>query len=180
LSNPYKLVEFTPNLLSKTTKDWNILLVKYSLFQGEYKRVLEWASQCIDYKAKPEDCAYAIIRESEKSASAIVEVVYHKKGSSRSWLKMMDVTLSPEVEVMATSDNIDGLANLMDIYTAAVLGSFKLTSERKANIVKLYGRNPALMSYLSVLGTEFNSKSHSGPLKNLKVTIEGRWLVFSI
>jgi len=173
----HRLVEFDSELFTRTNEEWERQLKKLgsSVFPSEVRRVLAWAASCQNYTAT--DCAYAVVFDGDDYASAIVEVVYHRNGASSAWLKMLDVTLAPAIDAAMLGPNVDlvGVERVIRIFAASALGAFKLTGQRKANVVKLYGRNGPLLTFLKVLGAEFASNPKA---KDLGVSIEGRWLVF--
>jgi len=171
--------EFTATTFDETNKAWREQLEKNaeSLFPNEILRVLDWAATRISYDTKAADCAYGVFLDGEHVASAIVEIVYHRKTAASMWVKMLDITLSPELDLSITDENqvIEAIARLFGVFGAAVVGSYKLTNNKATKVVKLYGRNPPLLAFLKAFGADISKDAR---LKNLEVTLDGRWLVF--
>jgi len=119
---------------------------------------------------------YRCIVDDNGKEWGIVEIVLSENGSSI-WVKMLDIHLSPEVEL--NDETEESTKSRLDVFRAALIGIFELTKEiENTTTVKVYGRTDALVSFLRGMHDAFSVFTTLGTIKGIKVSIEGRWLVF--
>ncbi|WP_428718596.1 hypothetical protein [Undibacterium curvum] len=172
----YFIDQFDQAKLDATRETWINSAEALGIPSLEYNRILQWASTRIDYKANNGDSyAYGIFHKDSQEAVAIVDLVYTKRSNGDvGWLKMLDVSLSPTfapTQILAVPERYN---EVLAIYASAILGTAQLTSDHKARVVKLYGRDDDLFRLFVAL----NERLHT-LLQNATSKMEGRWLVIS-
>lgn len=172
----YELRAFDKNTLAATKKSW---LHQIETHAGEilptaYVRILDWAHDHVDYSCENGNAiAYGIFPQDQQTAVAIVTVSYTKTG--RKWLKVLDLDLSPTLDLSFFDDSFS-FDVIGGIFAAAILGTIKLTkTAHPAKVTKLYGRSGTALTFFKGFGAAF--EKFGGP-KGMTVSIEGRWLVF--
>lgn len=172
----WSLDKFDSDRLSATRANWGSHLKRHKdqFLASEYQRILDWTEDHIDYQGNSKDTfAYGIFADSAKHADAIVEIIYAKSG--KQWLKLLSLHLCPSAELSFETQSFD-IAKVAGIFSAAVTGTVKLTSTaHPTKVTKLYGRSGTLLAFLQGLGSHIQA---NGGVKGLKVSLEGRWLVF--
>ena len=114
--------------------------------------------------------------EDDNKTHALVEVIQSKKGKEV-WIKMMDITLCPELEFSTQDDS--NTAERLKVFVTALIGIFNLTKGvTLANTVKVYGRTELLLTFLRGMHDSIKAVTELGTIKGIDVSIEGRWLVF--
>lgn len=171
----FELRPFAADSLKKTRSRWEKQLKNadsLAVMPSEYSRLMDWAEGHMDY-VNGEEFAYGIFPIDNDVAVAVAEIIYTRR--QRRWLKLLNLTLSPQYDVSLSSEN-PKLSDLMQIFAAAVVGTVHLTAIHASTVTKLYGRSSGMLSFL---------KGFAGYLEVQKVdgitaTIEGRWLVFTV
>lgn len=173
----YEFRRFDDRSLSSTEASWKRQLSKHSseVIPTEYERKLAWAREHATYGKDEEIFAYGVFRDGGLIASAIVDVVYTKAG--RKWLKLLDINLTPDLDLSFNSDKPD-LDAIGDVFTAAITGVIALGAVHPAKETKLYGRSGTLLSFLKGLGAHLNGDGGKLIRGKIEVLMEGRWLVF--
>lgn len=174
MANPYKLKRFDAESLAATEVNWRKQIVRHKdeLIRTEYDRILKEMRENAIYDNERELFIYGVFEDGSPTASALVEVLYPKAG--RRWLKQLDLHLSPVLDLSFYKDNVD-LLGLSQVFGAAVAGTLRLTKDHPSQQVKLYGRSGTLLNYLKGLAVALGGEPS---LKEIKITVEGRWLVF--
>ena len=170
----YTMNPFTKATLDATKKAWDLQLKKHQedLLSWEWQRVLEDAASKIDY-SKGDQFAYGIFEDGCDTAEAIVLLVYRKE--AKKWLKLLELNLSPSVDLSFSDQTLD-IQQLSSIFGAAVIGTIRLTgTAHPTKVTKLYGRSGTLLSFLKGVGAYIEREAQ---IKGLRVSIQGRWLVF--
>jgi hypothetical protein len=171
----YELKPFTNDTMAATRNAWGkeVCAREGEILSTQYERILQWAEDHIDYSGeKSQTFAYGIFGRSAHDADAIVELIYTKSGAK--WMKLLDVHLSPSVDFAFAPQEVD-LKRLMSIFAAGMDGTVHLASTvHPSNVTKMYGRSGTLLEFLKEVGTVKDNSA----LPGLKVSIEGRWLVF--
>lgn len=144
-------------------------------FPHEVERKLQWVGEFLANKANDpnnKSLAYGIFVKGSEVPAAICELVISRKTINERWLKLLSVTLSPEIETKVGEGDVDAIQTAVTVYRTAVAGAFDAQLEHKADTLKLYGRNEDMLKLLATLlatlqsaGTDFDAKK------------EGRWLV---
>ncbi|WP_143010712.1 hypothetical protein [Cupriavidus necator] len=110
-------------------------------------------------------------------AVAIADIVYTARpGPDVGWLKMLEVSLSPAVDP-SVQQLQSVISTAVGVYLAAITGTLKLTGTHRSRVVKLYGRNESLLTFLTALSTHLTNELQQLGLDGLSVRMEGRWLV---
>lgn len=169
------LRRFDEDSLKATVAEWQKQLTRMSgaIFPVAYDQVLSWAAKHMDY-AKGENFSYGVFSDGSHAAEGIVDVIYTRTGNK--WLKMMNLTLSPEHDVAFSTQSLD-FDTLTSLFTAAIVGTFELSLEHKAKVVKLFGRTNVMLAFLTGLAAVMTERLKESSAPKLKVSIEGRWLV---
>jgi hypothetical protein len=174
----YKLQRFDEKSLRQTNARWIRQIERHpsEVLASQYERILRWSAERIDYgDATGEEFAYGLFRDGDATADAIVEVTYTKRG--RKWLKLLDLHLSPELDLAFYDQSVD-ILRINDLFAAAVVGVVKLTGEEHpSQTAKLYARSGTLLAFFRSLGAYIQEQRK---VDVLKVAIEGRWLVFHV
>lgn len=146
------------------------------LFPNEVENRLNWIKETFS-KAQDQShtlLAYGVFQPENEVAIATCELVLSDRGAlSGRWLKMLKVTLSPEVELAVQAEDMDAINIAVNAYKVAVLGSFAERLTHDADTLKLYGRSDEMLRFLMVLLVVINQdKTHK-----LSAKKDGRWLV---
>lgn len=148
----------------------------------EFEKTAAWVAAHSDYTASGDSYAYGIFSEDNSSACAVVDIVYSRRaGPDIGWLKMLELTMSPEYS-QSQINTADALLEIIRIYVAAILGTIALTDTHKARIIKLFGRNDQLMTMLASVHLHLSSEAKLAADNKQLLTsrIDGRWLVISV
>lgn len=173
----HELRQFTSASLTATRTAWDAQLRTHrkDLIASEYQRILDWAAGHIRYGGSQHTFAYGIFDKASSEAEAVAEVIYSKAGAR--WLKLLNLHLCPAVDLSFATQDVD-IRRLTSIFAAAVVGAFELTStSHPTKVLKLYGRSGTLLAFLKGVGTYIESNLK---VTGIKVSIEGRWLVFKV
>src|SRR5687768_15394344 len=174
---PLKLSPFSEEILQATTEAWIASADSFGIPTLEYERNLAWAASHTNYLEPADSLAYGIFLDGGNEALAIVDIVHSKRpGRDVGWLKLLDISLSPSYSPSEVDANADKLLAVVDIFTVAILGTVDLTSDHKARVIKIYGRDEHLFSLLFAL----NERLHASLAGKLNSKMEGRWLVISL
>lgn len=171
------LKKFSDASFVATSVRWKkeLSALRTEVLVNDYERLLVWAGTHIGYEAHGQSFFYGTFDDGAATADAIAEINYFKKGANNSWLKVLDLHLSPELKHLVDTDKMD-YHKLSNIFIGTVAGTFALTHiAHPSKIVKYYARGDNLLQFFQALSHELNSR---GKLKNVKTSIEGRWLVF--
>jgi len=171
-----KLKKFETDTLVETENLWVSAADSLGIPSIDYLTVLRWAQGHVDYTSEGDSLAYGIFDDSSNEALAIVDIVYSTRpGIDVGWLKMLRVSLNPSLDSSEIEKNPDKLAQVLDIYAEATLGTIALTGDHKSRVIKLYGRNDSLLALLSAL----NERLKVALAATCHTKMEGRWLVIS-
>jgi hypothetical protein len=160
---------------------WMKLLKAHNhpVFEAEYQQIfgiIEATGCWDDLKLCMNKPIFRCVFDESGDEWAIVELVQSRKGSMV-WIKMLDMHLSPKIEVEA--DTEANTQKRLKIFRAALVGIFELTkSIKKADTVKVFGRTEALVMFLRGMHDSISVISSLGTIQGIDVSIEGRWLVF--
>lgn len=175
---PYELKPFDDASLKATVAGWKKELSKHQteLMPSLHEGKLVWIQTHMNYQEPNGDSlAYGIFSHGSSQASAIVDIVYTKTGQK--WLKMLDLTLSPSLDLAFNADAFD-FHTISGVYAATIVGAIRLTeTAHPSKITKLYGRSGTSLAFFKGFGAYMEQGSHGKNL-TLKVSMEGRWLVF--
>ncbi len=177
----YSIQEFDDARLAATRKAWTKALDQEpaEFNRAVFDRRLNLAEQSRDYAAGSEFC-YGIFKTGNSAASAIVELSYTKQSSR--WIKMLNLHLSPSLD-LSIDKNSPNFRELAGVFSAAIVGTIKLTGVHKSRVVKLYARTPLLLSFFQFIAEQLPKqfeRMNDGAGVALKLSIDGRWLVIKI
>lgn len=175
------LHELNQDLLTEIKRDW------LSFFEGEENAIgsAEY-EQLIDIIEKNKSYGtlegreniptfFSVAAESGRT-KALVEFVQSRKGR-QVWVKMMDISLCPQIELSLEDDKTT--AERLEVFVASLVGIFRLTKNLEAaDTIKIFGRTDGLVTFLRGMHDSFAVFSSLGTIKDIAVSIEGRWLVF--
>lgn len=172
------LKPFDDASLKATATAWKKELSKHQteLMPSVHEGKLAWVQTHMNYKeADGGTLAYGVFERGYSQALAVVDIVYTKKGLN--WLKMLDLTLSPSLDLAFNAESFD-FHTISGVYAATIIGSIRLTkTAHPSKITKLYGRSGTSLAFLKGFGAYMEQANHANNL-GLKVSMEGRWLVF--
>lgn len=162
--------------LSASLSKWRDQASKYDFFPEDVDRKLAWAQEALSLKKHPD--AHQVIPygvfldEGEESAIAVCELVLSNRGTKvGKWLKLLRITLSPEIEILAEEKDTNAVKTAIAVYRTATVGAFSERLNHSADTLKLYGRNQEQLELLiALLSTVEDAPS-------LEATREGRWLI---
>ncbi len=152
---------------------------EHEVFAAEYQQLFDGIEATEGYGELDQRYNMAIffgVMDDEGKCWALVELVQSRRGRSV-WIKMMDVYLSPELEM--AGDTEVSTDKRLNVFKVALLSIFSLTgSVSGADTVKVYGRTDAIFSFLRGMHDTIALMTSLGTLQGIQVSIEGRWLVF--
>ena len=175
------LQELNSQLLAETKNDW------LSFFDGdddavglaEFEQLLEMIGKNNQFGAlegRDNVPTFFSVTNNDGKTKALVEVVQSRKGR-QGWVKMMDISLCPTIELHTEDEKTT--SERLDVFVASLVGIFGLTKNLKAaDTVKIFGRTDALVTFLRGMHDSLAVFSSLGTIKDISVSIEGRWLVF--
>lgn len=179
MSLKLEMLPFDAKSIERTCTTWvKDLDTCEGVFPVDVHAIVEYIQKNSIYEHSTLDSiAYGIFPNSGTSkseASAVVKVIISKAG--KKWIKMIDCQIRPQIEDNASRESASDIQKIMEIYSAAIVGSLRLTNTHKVKTVKVYGRNNALLRMLTLTAGYLKEQltEHALPLK---VSIEGRWLV---
>lgn len=119
---------------------------------------------------------YALFGKSDQGCWALVELIRSRRGKEV-WIKMMDINLSPKIEM--AQDGAESEQLRLKVFERTLIGIFHLTGQQQgADTVKVYGRTDDLVVFLRGMHDTFRMMTQLGTLQGIRVEIEDRWLVF--
>lgn len=168
--------KFSDDTLTDTHDSWISTADGLGIPGIDYLTILAWAKNHTNYSADGDSLAYGIFEDGTDGALAIVDIIYSPRpGPDVGWLKMLRVSLGPTFAPSEIDKNPDKMAQIIDIYAEATIGTIGLTGDHKSRVIKLYGRNDSLLALLNALNERLKvvlaGKCHT--------KMEGRWLIIS-
>jgi hypothetical protein len=166
----------TQDDFSATLDKWKEEAVEADIFPNEVENKIAWIAQTLDAPAKKHDfnklLAYGVFRPGSNIAAGICELVLSDKGAKAGkWLKMLKVTLAPEIVTSLENEDVQGTHVAIEVYKAAVLGAFTERLNHDADTLKLYGRTDEHLRFLVILMATLDERD------GFTVKKEGRWIV---
>lgn len=171
-----EFLQFTDKKYQATLTKWADEATKSDAFPHEVERRLQWIAEslCCQQVSTQKTIAYGVFKKSEDVAICTCELVLSDRGQlSGKWLKLLKITLSPEIDLLLTQEDFDAMQLAVNAYKTAVLGAFDARLEHDAATLKLYGRNDDQLQFLMTLLAMLKDSQASG----LRAGREGRWLV---
>lgn len=166
-------------------RDYNATLEKWvseaeanDLFPHEVKSKLGWIVETLRDQGRQshKQLAYGVFAPDSNVAIAVCDLVLTDRGAlAGRWLKMLKVTLAPELEFALQEEDLRAMTIAVNAYRNAVLGTFAERLNHEADTLKLYGRTDEMLRFLMLLLVTINDDND---LK-LSARKEGRWLVIN-
>jgi hypothetical protein len=167
------LVKFTKESLGDAHSLWIKLAEQHDMPTIDIERLFDWSASRINYKGKScESYAYAVLDDNTSECLAIVDIVHSTNNPQKTYIKMLTVDLSPKLMKALFKEDMNELEAIIDVYSKATYGTLMLTSEHKAMIVKLYGRDEPMRLLLSSL----KERITLSPDIPIEAKWEGWWL----
>ncbi len=167
---------FTPNKLKSTLTKWQQEAELVDLFPLEVERRLSWVDESLVKANLPESnktIAYGVFQTNQDVAICTCELVLSDRGQlADKWLKMLKITLSPQIECLVQLENTAAIQTVVQAYKTATLGAFNARLENDAEVLKLYARSEGQLNLHSALLTSLQENDSC-----ITVSTEGRWLV---
>lgn len=169
----YKEVEISDELLEATEQAWK-LTAGADEFASEYLVLFEWLRSHRKYASDTgESVGYALLEEDLKVASAFFEVV---STTGRGGLtKLLKVYITPQLWNIS-----DHQREVVKIYSECIKSVVRISRDNHCRNIKIYGRSDAMLSLLRSIHVALQEELDKKPESGLSVSIEGRWLVFSV
>lgn len=148
------------------------------LFPHEVKSKLGWIAEtfCDQGNQSHKQLAYGVFAPGSNVAIAVCDLVLTDRGAlAGRWLKMLKVTLAPELEFALQEEDMTAMTIAVSAYRSAVMGTFAERLNHEADTLKLYGRTDEMLRFLMLLLVAINQDNG---LK-LNARKEGRWLVIN-
>ena len=169
--------QFDANDYDATRKKWLEESVQYDCFPAEVEGKFDPVKAWLDGAGADEPhrtVHYGVFQPGQNIAVAHCEMVLSNKGSrAEKWLKLIKLTLSPEVDTLQLQEDMAAIQTAVKAYRTAVLGSFAERAAHDADTLKIYGRNEEQLRLLIQMMSLINEDQAAG----LSATKEGRWLV---
>lgn len=163
-----------------TLDKWRSEAEKHDCFPEEVDRKLRWIGEALDAACAPRATQHAVIpygvfAPGESIAAATCEIVLSDRGArTGKWLKLLKVTMSPEIEVLTEYEDQVAIEVTVKAYRSATLGAYNSRLEHEADTLKLYGRNAHLQEFQTLLMESIQQDQQHGAIV---ASQEGRWLV---
>ncbi len=123
--------------------------------------------------------AYFLHEESNKQACAILEIIHAKPGFNGSWLKLLDITVEPSLNLDSYSDIPQSqYKKLSSVFGYSISSSINLLSNdfKEVGKIKIYGRTSFMDALFSLILSQ-NELDETLKKFGLSAKKEGRWLV---
>ena len=169
----YKLKKFDLETIDTTESAWVEQANKYpeACFPTDVQRDFAWIRSNVSGSTNDGRIHYGLFTDGSDVADAAVQLVHAKRSPRSAWLKMLELNFSPEIMLKAAHGDPHAVSSVLAMFGQAVNGSIQLCGkEHKSDTLKLYGRTDSLLQFL-VLFTGVTK------IKNVNITMEGRWLV---
>ena len=122
---------------------------------------------------------FQAIVDNHGSAWAVVESVKSQRESG-AWIKMMEITMSPQHEIGQVPDGNVIFKQRLSVFATFLIGVFALAKANGSDeAIKIYARIDALIIFLSGMYNPISVMTFLGTIKEVNVSIEDWWLVFS-
>lgn len=172
----YQLRQFTEESFVATKENWQGIAGEDE-FMSEFGVVFEWLGDNRDYAnggKAGNSLGYGLFYGENGHACALAEVV--ARPMVRGGLtKLLKVLITPEYW------NIEEhAARIVDIYSAAILGTIELSEAVQARTIKLYGRGDQMMKLLRSINDSVNKRFSESAGGRIKSAMKGQWLEISI
>lgn len=171
-----EFLPFTEQKYRATLDKWCTEAEHYDAFPQEVERRLQCVVDALGGAAKGrhQTMAYGVFLPGSDIAVCTCELVLSDRGQlAGKWLKMLSITMSPEVDFLLCQEDYSATQTIVQAYKAAVLGSFAVRLDHDADTLKLYGRSDSQLKFLMALLAVLEESQDSG----LSAKREGRWLV---
>ena len=167
---------FDEQAYQATIDQWTAEALRHDCFPTEVQTRLSIVGSMLSKppKERHTSLAYGVFPSGSKVASCVCDLLLTDRGSfGGKWLKMLKITLSPEIETLASARDQQAMYVAIQSYKAAVLGSFSARLEHEADTLKLYGRSKEQLDFLSTMLSVLDEEGSA----DVSFKMEGRWLV---
>lgn len=159
-----------------TMEKWSAEAIEADVFPNEVENKIGWIKEALTCDLQKREfsklLAYGVFQPGSNIAAGICELVLTDKGQrAGKWLKMLKVTLSPEIVSSLEDEDVAGTHVAIEVYKAAVLGAFAERLTHDADTLKLYGRTDEHLRFLVILMAAVADHAEFSAKK------EGRWIV---
>ena len=172
-----EFIQFTLEKYNATLEKWKEEAESTDSFPHEVEQRLAWIEESIanaDAPGNHKTMAYGVFQPDADIAVCTCELVLSDRGQlAGKWLKLLKVTLSPEIDWGIQQVDVQAIKAAIQAYKTATLGSFAARLNHDAGTLKVYGRNEDQLKFLVTVIGELQSMEDS-PVEASK---EGRWLV---
>jgi hypothetical protein len=159
-----------------TLVKWSSEALEYDCFPNEVQTRLAIVQQSLQAKSNTTGnvpMAYGVFAPGQNVASCVCDLVLSDRGTfGGKWLKMLKVTLSPEIDAKLQEGDPEATLAAIRSYKVATLGAFSARLDHEADTLKLYGRSREHLNFLLAMLSALNENSAT-----VRATREGRWLV---
>lgn len=167
----YQLLKIDEKILADTITEWRKQIADSSgdLLATRYERILDWAQKHVDGNRDENTYVYALVHNNSPNvACALLDLSHAQPRSNAPWLKVLDITVEPRLDVNDTPD----IATLSAIAAAAIVETLELTfKEHPSTQLKVYGDSPLTKDFLEGIAGAM------APKLNISVSGHRKWLV---
>jgi len=172
--------QFDRESYEATLDKWRSEAEQYDFFPEEVERKLCWIDNALTtaesaVTSQQTVIPYGVFQPGSIVAAATCELVLSDRGSlSDKWLKLLKVTMSPEIEALSEEEDLAAIDTTIHAYRAATLGAYSARLEHAADTLKLFGRNADLQRFqIMLMAFIQQDPEHS----SIVASKQGRWLV---
>ena len=177
----FKLEGFSGDLLETTKAEWLNQAEKLDdiglLLTGDIHRTFDGVESYL--KTEDHYHAYFLIEDGSDHGCAILDIVQARPKSYGSWLKLLNITLEPNIDPDAKPiESKKDITRLVLILANSLSLAVRLTDSDDFSVgkIKIYGRTEIMSSFFNSLLGSGNLDEKINPL-GLAARREGRWLV---
>lgn len=170
-------VPLTFEIISLTKAAWNEQLDSFSddedvMLATSYRSRLSFMAESLEGTGPG---FYGLIGE-EGYARSVLELT-HRRGGSRSQLRLLNIHLEPKLDVENRDRGQMDVREAVFLLTRSISEALRLTfDEHPSNELKVYVRTDHVKGFLEVIASQLESGTAGIP--GLSIDTEGRWLVF--
>lgn len=169
----YKLKKFDLGTIDTTESAWVAQANKHpeACFPTDVQKDFSWIRSSVSGSLNDDRIHYGLFRDGNEVADAAIQLIHTKRSPRSAWLKLIELNFSPEIMAKGAKGDPHTVSAVLSMFSQAVTGSIQLCGkEHKSDTLKLYGRTDSLLQFLILF-------TGVAKIKNVNITMEGRWLV---
>jgi len=162
---------FTPETLKATRTGWTKDAASGAGFLPDIDQRMDWVENHM--RLEDNSVAYGVFDGKTRIAVGICELVITKPDPKKAWVKFIRLHFRPKIDNQIFDNVMEGIHTAINAYITCVIGVVNVKNEHNASIIKVYGRTPEQIRFLTMLDSALKEKKEA----SFKSSIEGRWLV---